>query len=162
MPVASVGDTAESAVTVTEETIEAYADLSGDDNPIHRDPEYASETMFGGRIAHGMLSAGPVSAALADLPGDVIYLSQDLEFLGPVRPGDHVVARAEVVEGLGDDRYRVDTVVHTDEDAVAADDTDDDPVLVGEAVVMSVPHEGDVGEAAAAESEDGECGATSD
>jgi acyl dehydratase len=90
MPVASVGDTAESAVTVTEETIEAYADLSGDDNPIHRDPEYASETMFGGRIAHGMLSAGPVSAALADLPGDIIYLSQDLTFENPVYPGDGV------------------------------------------------------------------------
>ena len=131
MPVASVGDTAESAVTVTEETIEAYAELSGDDNPIHRDPEYASETMFGGRIAHGMLSAGPISAALADLPGDVIYLSQDLAFENPVYPGDTVTATVEVVEDLGDDRVRVDTTA----------ETDDDTVVSGEAVVLSVPHE---------------------
>jgi len=131
MPVASVGDTAESAVTVTEETIEAYADLSGDDNPIHRDPEYASETMFGGRIAHGMLSAGPVSAALADLPGDIIYLSQDLTFENPVYPGDTVTATVEVLEDLGDDRIRVETTAETDEDTVVS----------GEAVVLSVPHE---------------------
>ena len=131
MPVASVGDTAESAVTVTEETIEAYADLSGDDNPIHRDPEYASETMFGGRIAHGMLSAGPVSAALANLPGDIIYLSQDLTFENPVYPGDTVTAAVEVLEDLGDDRIRVETTAETDEDTVVS----------GEAVVLSVPHE---------------------
>jgi len=131
MPVASVGDTAESAVTVTEETIEAYADLSGDHNPIHEDPEYASETMFSGRIAHGMLSAGPISAALADLPGDVIYLSQDLGFENPVYPGDTVTATVEVVEDLGGDRIRVDTTA----------ETDDGTVVSGEAVVLSVPHE---------------------
>ncbi|MDH5020099.1 MaoC family dehydratase [Halobacterium rubrum] len=134
MPVASVGDTAESAVTVTEETIEAYADLSGDHNPIHEDPEYASETMFGGRIAHGMLSAGPVSAALAELPGDIIYLSQDLAFENPVYPGDTVTATVEVVETLGDDRIRVDTTAETD---------DGDVVVSGEAVVLSVPHQSD-------------------
>jgi 3-hydroxybutyryl-CoA dehydratase len=131
MPVASVGDTAESSITVTEETIETYADLSGDDNPIHRDPEYASETMFGGRIAHGMLSAGPVSAALADLPGDIIYLSQDLTFENPVYPGDTVTASVEVVEDLGGDRVRVETTAETEADTVIA----------GEAVVLSVPHE---------------------
>jgi len=130
MPVASVGDTAESEITVTEETIEAYADLSGDDNPIHWDPEYASETMFGGRIAHGMLSAGPISAALADLPGDVIYLSQDLTFENPVYPCDTVIATVEVVEDLGDDRLEVETVAETDE-----------AVLTGSAVVLSLPHE---------------------
>jgi 3-hydroxybutyryl-CoA dehydratase len=132
MPVASVGDTAESAVTVTEETIEAYADLSGDHNPIHEDPEYAGETMFGGRIAHGMLSAGPVSAALAELPGDIIYLSQELAFENPVYPGDTVTATVEVVEALGDDRIRVDTTAETD---------DGDVVVSGEAVVLSVPHQ---------------------
>ena len=109
MPVASVGDTADASITVTEETIETYADLSGDDNPIHADDDYASETMFGGRIAHGMLSAGPVSAALADLPGDIVYLSQDLQFENPVYPGDIVTARVEVLEELGGDRLRVDT-----------------------------------------------------
>lgn len=130
MPVASVGDSAESTVTVTEEMIDAYAELSGDENPIHLDEEYAGETMFGGRIAHGMLSAGPVSAALADLPGDVIYLSQDLAFENPVYPGDAVTATVEVVEDLGDDRLRVDTTA----------ETDDGTVVSGEAVVLSVPH----------------------
>lgn len=130
MPVASVGDTARAELTVTEETIEQYAALSGDDNPIHRDDDYASETMFGGRIAHGMLSAGPISAALADLPGDVIYLSQDLTFENPVYPGDTVTARVEVVEDLGGDRVRVDTTAETDETVVS-----------GEAVVLSVPHD---------------------
>lgn len=131
MPVASVGDTAEASITVTEETIDAFADLTGDHNPIHEDPEYASETMFGGRIAHGMLSAGPVSAALAALPGDIIYLSQDLTFENPVYPGDTVTARVEVVEDLGDDRIRVETTAETDE-----------TVISGEAVALSVPHEG--------------------
>ncbi|WP_232685705.1 MaoC family dehydratase [Halobacterium zhouii] len=130
MPVAAVGDTTTSAVTVTEETIEAYADLSGDHNPIHEDDGYASETMFGGRIAHGMLSAAPVSAALADLPGDIVYLSQDLTFENPVFPGDTVTARVEVTEELGGDRLRVETVAETDETVVS-----------GEAVVLSVPHE---------------------
>ncbi|MFB6073140.1 MAG: MaoC family dehydratase [Halobacterium sp.] len=130
MPVASVGDTADASITVTEETIEAYADLSGDHNPIHGDDEYASETMFGGRIAHGMLSAAPISAALADLPGDVVYLSQDLRFENPVRPGDTVTAHVEVLEDLGDDRLRVDTRAEADETVVA-----------GEAVVLSLPHE---------------------
>ncbi|MFB6269796.1 MAG: MaoC family dehydratase [Halobacterium sp.] len=132
MPVASVGDTADAAVTVTEETIDAYADLSGDHNPIHEDAEYAGETMFGGRIAHGMLSAGPISAAVAALPGDIIYLSQELRFENPVYPGDTVTASVEVVEVLGDDRVRVDTTAETD---------DGDVVISGEAVVLSVPHE---------------------
>jgi 3-hydroxybutyryl-CoA dehydratase len=132
MPVASVGDTADAALTVTEETIEAYADLSGDNNPIHEDDEYASETMFGGRIAHGMLSAGPISAAMASLPGDIIYLSQDLTFENPVYPGDTVTAQADVVEDLGDDRIRVETTATND---------DGDVVVAGEAVALSVPHE---------------------
>lgn len=130
MPVASVGDTAEASLAVTEAAIDTYADLSGDHNPIHEDAEYASETTFGGRIAHGMLSAGPVSAALARLPGDVIYLSQDLRFENPVYPGETVTARVKVVEDLGDDRVRVETTVETDQTVVS-----------GEAVVLSIPHE---------------------
>ncbi|USZ69080.1 MaoC family dehydratase [Halorussus salilacus] len=133
MPVATVEDTAEATLTVTEGLIDDYADLTGDDNPIHRDAEYASETLFGGRVAHGMLSAGVVSAALADLPGDIVYLSQDLDFENPVRPGQTVTATATVVEDLGDDRIRVETVAETDEERV----------LSGEAVVLSLPHEGE-------------------
>lgn len=135
MPVASVDDTAEATLTVTEETIDSYADLTGDDNPIHRDEEYAAETFFGGRVAHGMLSAGIVSAALADLPGDIIYLSQDLDFENPVRPGQTVTATVTVEEQLDDDRLRVETV------AKAEGDDESQQVLSGEAVVMSVPHE---------------------
>jgi 3-hydroxybutyryl-CoA dehydratase len=138
MPVASVDDTAEATLTVTEETIDAYADLTGDDNPIHRDEEYAAETFFGGRVAHGMLSAGVVSAALADLPGDVVYLSQDLDFENPVRPGQTVTATVTVREDLGDDRLRVETIAEAESEE---SEGDAEQILSGEAVVMSVPHE---------------------
>jgi 3-hydroxybutyryl-CoA dehydratase len=136
MPVASVGDIADATETITDDDIEAYAALVGDTNPIHVDDEYAQETMFDGRVAHGMLSAGIVSAALAGLDGDIVYLSQDLQFEAPVRPGDTVTATAEVVEDIGNDQLRVQTTVVTDVDG-------DDPttVLSGDATVMSVPHE---------------------
>jgi 3-hydroxybutyryl-CoA dehydratase len=130
MPVATTGDAAEASLSVTESTIDEFAALSGDDNPIHLDDDYAAETMFGGRIAHGMLAASVVSAALADLPGDVIYLSQDLSFENPVRPGDEVVARAEVREVVSGDRIRVATTARVGDEAV----------VTGEAVVLSVPH----------------------
>lgn len=129
MAVATVGDSATVSKRVTRETIERYATVSGDENPIHLDEEYAAETMFGGRIAHGMLSAGVVSAALANLPGDIVYLSQNLRFERPVRPGDTVEARVEVVEELGGDRVRVETTARTTE-----------TVVDGEAVVLSVKH----------------------
>lgn len=131
MTVATLDDTAEATLEVTEETIDDYAELVGDHNPIHGDDEYAAETMFGGRVAHGMLTAGVVSAALADLPGDIVYLSQDLEFENPVRPGQTVTATATVVEELGDDRLRVETVA----------EADDEHVLTGTAVVLSLAHE---------------------
>ena len=130
MPVATPGDTASASIEVTTDTIDQYAALVGDHNPIHLDEAYASETMFGGRVAHGMLSAGVVSAALADLPGDIVYLEQDLTFTKPVRPGDTVTATVEVVEDLGADQLRVETVAKT---GVV--------VLRGEASVLSVPHD---------------------
>ncbi len=68
MPVASVGETASHEVQVTAEAIDAFAELSGDENPIHLDEAYAAETMFGGRVAHGMLSA---AAACASRPAGV-------------------------------------------------------------------------------------------
>jgi 3-hydroxybutyryl-CoA dehydratase len=146
MPVASVGDTADATMTIEPADIEAYADLVGDTNPIHVDDDYADETMFDGRVAHGMLSAGVVSAALADLPGDVVYLAQDLAFEAPVRPDDTVTATAEVVESLGNDQLRVETTVT----ATSPDTTEDTVVLSGEATVMSVPHEPDPEDATAA------------
>lgn len=132
MAVASVGDSAASTLAVDGETIARYAALVGDDNPLHVEPEYAAESLFDGRVAHGMLVAGVVSAALADLPGDVVYLSQEVRFENPVEPGDTVVAEATVVEALGDDRLRVETVAETDAGVV----------LSGEAVVLSLPHDG--------------------
>jgi 3-hydroxybutyryl-CoA dehydratase len=146
MPVATPGDTAEATLSVTEETIHDYADLTGDDNPIHRDEAYAAETMFGGRVAHGMLTAGVVSAALADLPGDIVYLSQDLDFENPVRPGRTITATVNVVEELGGDRIRVETVAEAesrgdDEGAESEADGESERVLSGEAVVLSLPHE---------------------
>lgn len=131
MPVATLDDTAEATLDVTEETIDDYAGLVGDHNPIHSDDDYAAETMFGGKVAHGMLTAGVVSAALADLPGDIVYLSQDLEFENPVRPGQTVTATATVVEELGDDRLRVETIA----------EADDERVLSGTAVVLSLTHD---------------------
>ncbi|MFC7137831.1 MaoC family dehydratase [Halobaculum litoreum] len=132
MPVATVGDAATASIDVTTDAIDAYASLTGDHNPIHLDEAYASETMFEGRVAHGMLGMGVVSAALASLPGDIVYLDQDCSFEAPVRPGDTLEARAEVLEVLGGDRVRVETTAVVDGDAV----------IRGEARVMSLPHDG--------------------
>lgn len=95
-----VGDTASLAKTITDEDIQRFASLSGDDNPLHLDDEYAAGTRFGGRIAHGMLGASLISAVLGTkLPGTgAIYLSQTLKFLAPVRPGDTIVARATITQ----------------------------------------------------------------
>lgn len=85
---------------VTAAEIEAFGFASGDRNPVHFDEDYASQTMFGGVIAHGMLTAGLISAVLGtELPGrGTIYLGQTLAFKGPVRPGDEVVATCRVRE----------------------------------------------------------------
>ena len=94
------GMTACTAKTVTEADIILFAGISTDVNPAHLDEEYAKGTMFGGRIAHGMLSAGFISAVLANkLPGPgTIYLSQTLKFKAPVKPGDTVTATVTVRE----------------------------------------------------------------
>ena len=88
----SVGQSASRGRTVAEADIAAFAALSGDTNPVHMDEAYAAGTRFKGRIAHGVLSAGYISAALGvDLPGPgAIYLSQSLRFRRPVRIGDTV------------------------------------------------------------------------
>ncbi|MDR7545626.1 MAG: MaoC family dehydratase, partial [Armatimonadota bacterium] len=85
--------------TVTEADITAFADVTGDRNPLHLDPAYAARTRFGQRIAHGMLTAGFVSAVIGmHLPGPGgIYVSQTLQFVRPVRIGDAVTATVEVV-----------------------------------------------------------------
>ena len=96
----TVGQTESFAKTVTDADITLYAGISGDTNPVHLDDEYATESMFKGRIAHGMLTAAFISAVLgARMPGPgAIYLSQSLRFKAPVRPGDTVTATAEVTD----------------------------------------------------------------
>ena len=84
--------------TISAQDIDGFARVSGDDNALHLNEDYARLTRFGGRIAHGMLTGSLISAALAKhLPGPgAVYLSQQLEFLAPVRPGDSVTATVTV------------------------------------------------------------------
>ncbi len=99
-----VGDTAEFTKTVSEADIYMYAGVTGDVNPAHIDEVHASKTFFKTRIAHGALLAGFISTVLGNrLPGyGTIYMKQEVEFLAPVRIGDTVTARAEVVEIIQD------------------------------------------------------------
>ena len=83
---------------VTDRDIEMFAEVSTDRNPVHLDDDYAQDTIFEGRIAHGMLTAGLISAVIGEqLPGHgTVYLGHSLKFLAPVRPGDMVLAEVEV------------------------------------------------------------------
>jgi 3-hydroxybutyryl-CoA dehydratase len=81
---------------VTEEEINLFAKVSGDFNPVHMNEDYAKKTLFKGRIAHGALSQAFLSATMAKLPGVVIFMSQTLKFVNPVRIGDTITAIAEV------------------------------------------------------------------
>jgi acyl dehydratase len=95
-----VGDTASLSKAITDDDIRAFADLTTDHNPVHLDDEFARQTKFGRRIAHGMLSASLISAVLANqLPGQgTVYLGQTLQFVAPVFPGDTVTARVTVTK----------------------------------------------------------------
>ncbi len=98
LPVA-VGDGVEFGKTVTEEDVVAFARVTGDEQPLHLDPNFGKRTRFGKRIAHGMLSAGYISAAIGTklAPGwVVVYLSQQLRFRLPVALGDTITASVEV------------------------------------------------------------------
>ena len=123
-----VGDELTFSKTLTDEDVRAFAEASGDTNRLHLDAEFAGETRFGERIAHGTLVAGAISAALARLPGLTIYLSQELSFLGPVTIGDRITAECTVVEQLAENRFRLTTNVQ---------DGSGDLVIDGEAVVIS-------------------------
>lgn len=94
----NIGTKTHHVKTITEVDIKRFAEVSGDFNPVHVSEEFARKTFFGGRIVHGMLVAGLVSAAVAKLPGLVIYLSQTVKFLKPARIGDSIIATAEVTE----------------------------------------------------------------
>jgi len=95
-----VGDTASLSKEITDADIRAFAELSGDFNPLHLDDEFARTTRFGRRIAHGMLGASLISTVLGTkLPGQgAIYLSQTLRFLAPIFPGDAVTAKVTVTK----------------------------------------------------------------
>ncbi|MFB6192378.1 MAG: CBS domain-containing protein [Haloarculaceae archaeon] len=123
----SVGDRVTFSKTLSEEDVRAFADASGDTNRLHLDEAYAAGTRFGGRIVHGTLVGGLVSAALARLPGLTIYLSQDLSFLAPVEIGERATAVCEVVESFGRDKYEVTTDVYGE---------DGEQVIEGEAAVL--------------------------
>lgn len=122
-----VGDKVTFTKRITDEDVRSFASASGDTNRLHLDESFARNTRFGGRIVHGTLISGLISAALARLPGLTIYLAQDLQFLKPVEIGETVTAVCEIVEDLGDSKFRLTTMVHTDDDEVVID---------GEAVVL--------------------------
>ncbi len=125
----TVGMKASFAKTITEADIILFAGASGDNNAMHINEEFAKTTPFKGRIAHGMLTASVISAAIAGrLPGPgTVYLSQNLRFKAPVRPGDTVQATVIVKELLAEKRRVTLTTICTVGDKVVID---------GEAVVM--------------------------
>ncbi len=129
-----VGDRAEFEKAVTAEDVEAFARVTGDTNPLHTDPSYAAKTRFGECIAHGMLSAGYISAVLGTklAPGCcTVYLSQTLRFLRPVKIGDIIKAVAEV-KGIESEKrqYTIETACYNQSG---------EPVVRGEAVVLLDP-----------------------
>lgn len=125
----SVGDTARISKTITEADILMYAAVSLDTNPVHLDAVAAEKSLFGERIAHGMLTAGLISACLGTrLPGPgTIYLGQTLEFSAPVRIGDTITAQVEVVEVGKKGRVRL---------ATRCTNVTGETVLSGEATVL--------------------------
>ena len=120
-----VGMSAAYGTTVTEADILMFSGVSGDTNPVHLNEEYAGDTMFKGRIAHGMLSASFISAAIGTkLPGPgAIYMKQDLKFLAPVRIGDTAVATVTVSSLDGDKNRAVLSTVVTVGEKVVIDGT---------------------------------------
>jgi 3-hydroxybutyryl-CoA dehydratase len=127
----SVGDSAEITKTIEQADILAFADITGDHNPVHVDEAFAQTTRFGRTIAHGMLSASLISAVLAKkLPGaGSIYLGQTLQFVAPVFPGDAITARVTVKEIRPDKPImKLETVCINQRDEV---------VIRGEATVLS-------------------------
>jgi len=125
-----VGMSASFAKTITEADIVLFAGVSGDNNAVHTNEEFAATTAFGGRIAHGFLTASVISAAVANrLPGPgTIYMGQQMRFLAPVRPGDTVKATVTVKSiNLEKARAVLDTVCRVG----------GHPVIEGEATVMT-------------------------
>ncbi|WP_148714172.1 MaoC family dehydratase [Chitinolyticbacter meiyuanensis] len=130
----SVGLTAEYRKTLTETDVVLFAGLTGDNNPMHIDAEFAAETRFGERVVHGMLTASMLSSVIGmKLPGPgCIYMSQSLRFLKPVHIGETVTATAEVIELLPEkQRVRLKTTCSVR----------GEPVLDGEALIWVPKHD---------------------
>ncbi len=124
-----VGDSASLSKAFSQEDINDFARISGDVNPVHLDKEWAEQTMFKGRIAHGLMTAGLLSAIFGTkLPGTgAIYMSQSLKWLAPVYPGDELTATVTVKEIVPEKNRAVfDTVVKCG----------DKDIIVGEALIM--------------------------
>ena len=124
-----VGQSASTENTVTEEDVQAFGKATGDMNPVHFDEEYAKKTLFKGRVAHGVLSIGFISAVLGmKLPGEgTIFVSAKVEFKAPVRIGDTVVTTGTVKE-IGERRRVVMDCLCT---------VNGNPVVIGEALVLA-------------------------
>ena len=126
----SVGQSASLSKTISESDVYTFAGITVDLNPAHVNEEYARQSRFGGRIAHGLLSAGLISAAIAmKLPGPgTIYLGQTIKFLAPVRIGDTVTATVKVLSiDAARRRAVLETTCHNQKDAL---------VITGEATVL--------------------------
>ena len=125
-----VGMRASMVRTVSDEDLVRFSEVTGDTNPVHLDEEWAQASRFKGRIAHGMLTAGYVSAVLGkELPGPgAVYMEQTLRFTEPVRIGDTVTAEVEVIH-IDTDRRRVRL-------QTTCTNQEGTPVLVGEALVL--------------------------
>ena len=121
-----IGDSAQISNTITDTVINDFAKATGDFNPIHLDQTYAEKTYFKGRIAHGVLSIGYISSVLGNLlpgPGGIL-LSQDVKFLAPVRIGDVITAKAEVIElNPGKNRVKFKTTCTNQKGEVVVDGT---------------------------------------
>ncbi len=119
-----IGETAEFSKTVTETDINLFAEASGDFNPIHLDQAYAEKTPFKGRIAHGVMTIAFISNVLGNiLPGrGTIYVSQEAQFLAPVRVGDTITTRVEVLEFFPEkNRVRLKTTCTTQDGKLVVD-----------------------------------------
>ncbi|HAV88554.1 MAG TPA: 3-hydroxybutyryl-CoA dehydratase, partial [Pseudomonas sp.] len=118
-----VGQKASYEKTVDERDIQLFAAMSGDRNPVHLDADYAAGTLFKERIAHGMFSGALISAAVAcTLPGPgTIYLGQTMKFTRPVKLGDTLVVRLEILEKLPKNRVRVATQVYNQNEEIVVD-----------------------------------------
>lgn len=128
MTVVNSGDVGKATMVVTEEVVEKYANLTGDHNPLHIDPEYAQKSVFKSRIAHAILTNGLVSSAVTDLPGDTIFVDQTISFAQPVYLDDKVDATAEVANIR--DTFRADLELKAK--------VDERQVLTGTATILSV------------------------